>query len=306
MTTQTAESEAARPRLWGPWAFATALAAILLVGFIAVRTGQGVTVNLWDRVSIVVAAEDKYIEVLKLLRGEPDHDRTLAENLLQSEGFYHIGSLDLLDAIHRFDVAEFHRDPELARAGAERMRAALLEMVGSLDGPFETPGTLRQASIEFIRALDDLERAMEEHRQASPLLAEFWRAMTNRESIFRLRQFQAEVEVLAGGEAGAPPKILVCQNNDFMANRDIQLFVMSGEASAALQGYVSARAGKSFRDFPCLSGDPMLPAALAGQPVPLRVNEAAARAIFDPQGLGAAVPRRFAASFLVLPGNVDG
>lgn len=362
-------------RKWhGAWMLA-GLVVIAILTFGLAILGKGFNVNLMDRLKIAVAADDKYIEVAKLLRGDETANVVEAEALLGSQGFYrignedqpissaqvvslleikgfhdlgpagepianekvkrllaskgyryiggsdtliqdgevtralaakgyyHIGSQELIDAIRRFDLEEFGPDPQLAGVFQARLRTALIDMMGSLDGPFEveTPGVLWGASTDFLGALDDLEKALHQSEQASRFLTEFWLAMANRRSVFGLNRFNAEVQVVGSLADGDLPRILVCDESDYLDGRYVQLYALSEGDDSSMIGFTDPLEAERHISA-CFKSVPDLSLALAGQPIPLAVNAAAARVIFGEVPAGGDVPGRFHARLSVLPG----
>ena len=255
-------SQGLRDRLTGGWALAAVLVVVLLGGFVVYTSNRGMEFSLFG-IGIMIAPEDDFVEVTRMLRGEkhdervaaallqskdfhriggPDPIDDTATALLQTKGFYRIGSQDLIDAIRRFEVAAFDPDREVAEAKAARLRSELLEMMGSLAGPFALPGTLSGATGDFIHALEELDAALGERHQVSGLLSEMWERSLKHESPFSQRWLKAEVTVLPEGE-GPAGRILACPQNDLLDGRYVKLRPLAaGGGAGGAQG--RARRGR--------------------------------------------------------------
>ena len=94
MATERRDSPFGLPR--GFWPFATVLCVVLLGAFVVHRSDRGLDLNVFNLMHIVIAPEDDFVQVSKMLRGE-DHDEATVARILQGEGFHRIGGSGPID-----------------------------------------------------------------------------------------------------------------------------------------------------------------------------------------------------------------
>lgn len=185
---------------------------------------------------------------------------------------------EVADATER--EAEQERNRALmaaARDAAKSMRDQLLSMVGSLAGPFQTPGTLRHSNQQFKEALRDLYAAMDETRSAGPLLTWLWLSSIDAQDIFQPKNFRAVVRRAAPRASDSGAVLFGCPDNPFRG-REVQLVAPNGV------GVLVARIEDEPGRVTCTGDGPDLSEMLANQPVQLAIGEAAARRLFGPEG----------------------
>ena len=318
------DTDGARRLPRGFWSFAAVLCAVSLVvllgAFVVHRSDRGIEFGVFDWVHVVIAPEDEFVDVTKMLRDEEgaDTDKAVdalrnagfhrldgshpvdgrAETALREKGFHHIGSKGLIEAMRDFDVKTFNsRDSEQAAKDAARLRGALLEMMGRLEGPFELPGTLSGATADFIGALEELDDALQERREVSDLMRAIWEKRLEYAKPFGSVWLRADLEVWPDGE-GADGRALACPLNKWLKGRYIQL--LTGDGSVEILAQHDPRA------FPCNGREaPPSRSLLKGDPVRLAISETTARQLIapDPAQQGP-LPAAFEAELDLRPANL--
>lgn len=266
------------------WAATIGLIAVAVIfgglGYVAIRQDRPVNIALGEQ-SITIGGGAKFEDVLEEAL-KTNEERT--SGLLEDYGYYQIGGEELVRALRAFDVADFRRisDPEGSLEPAELRRAEfrreLLDMVGDLDGPFQTPGTLWAATEKFKNAITDLENAMFEVKEASPLLVWLWEKSIDREELFKKRVFKATVRPASGRFEEEHVIVAACAGNPFK-DRMIQLFTPN------LGGSVLAPLTIDISRMRCDEPDPPLARMLTGdEAIQIAINPGAAKYIFGPDG----------------------
>ena len=295
------------------WAATVGLMAVATIfgglGYVAINQDRPVNIALGEQ-SITIGGGAKFEDILEeaLLTSE---ERTA--DLLDDYGYYHIGGEELVRAMRAFDVSDFRRisDPpgssDLAALRRDEFRAVLLDMVGDLDGPFQTPGTLWAATEKFKNAITDLENAMFEVKEASPLLVWLWEKSIDREELFKKRVFKATVRPASGRVEEEHVIVAACAGNPFK-DRMIQLFTPN------LGGSVTAPLTIDISRMRCDEPDPPLARMLTGDDaIQIAISPGAAKFIFGPEGFASEFAKRLFAdqdsapewTFEVLPRDLE-
>jgi hypothetical protein len=168
---------------------AVAIVSAALTYIAVLNRGFTFSVNKNGNVEVKVSASDSFAEIFKKAIGA---DPKIVDAVLASENYYKLTDVKLVDALENLDSAQ---NQEIAK----RLRIMLLD----LRGPFSLPGTLRDATDgRFVRALDDLDNAPPDAKEANALLAELWKRYIDQEGIFKFRSFKATVELVPNASTG--------------------------------------------------------------------------------------------------------
>jgi len=200
MATLQDSGQRAHGSKFGSWLTAAgiSLAGIFVAGLVVylVHAERGFKLRL-DKsgVDIDVQANETFGQ---LLTKALEKNRTEVDAILASHQYYNLANADFVDRLGYLDASK----PE-----TKEISNRLRKLLWDLRGPFEIPFTLSGADERMSKALDALEAARQERKEANALLVELWKQSLQGEGIFWPRSFGATVEVVHGTQT---KKILAC------------------------------------------------------------------------------------------------
>lgn len=259
-----------------------AVAAYFLVTDLAkMNKDVEVLLDKEGKVAITVRADDSFADVLKNAIAK---DSGTVEAILAGNQYYSLTSAQLVDELRKFDASQ---------SETQEVSEALRRLLWDLQGPFSPPGTLRGADERMIRALDDLDEALQEAKEASVLLTELWRLSLERKGVFKPRLFHASIEVIPGipTEDTRIESVLACPGSMLVGR---VLFI---QTRGSMKVEVSHNASLFHCDPPAFTAAQML----AGGRVRLGLSESAFRKLVDPDGQAGIGDGRNTASFEIYP-----
>ena len=194
--TDTPKSAPASIALSGWLVVVVAIVVVGLAWYLAYSNkGFKIALDKSGKLEIEVRADETFSELLTkaLKKNQSEIDAILA-----SHQYYNLANADFVDQLERLDSS---------RPETKEISNRLRKLLWDLRGPFEIPYTLIGADERMSRALDALETARRNSKQANALLVKLWRESLQGEGIFLPRSFDATVEIVQGARSG---KILAC------------------------------------------------------------------------------------------------
>ena len=186
-----------------------------LAGHLASQNkGFKIALDKNGKVEIDVSADETFGQ---LLNKALEKNRKEVDAILVSHRYYSLTNANLVDQLGHLDAS----NPE-----TKEISTRLRKLLWDLRGPFEIPYTLIGADERMRKALDALELARKEDKQANGLLVELWKESLEGDGIFWPRSFKATVEVVHGVPPGSGDRKVV--------------FVCPGDAMATVSGIIMA------------------------------------------------------------------
>jgi hypothetical protein len=215
-----------------------------------------------------------------------EENPALVEAVLSNHDYYSVNSVRLVDALERLGAAEEPGDVTLG----------IRKLLWNLDGPFRGPGTLAMADERFMRALEELDRPVNEPGDKSRLIIELWQRGLERESPLGVRTFRASVvPVRPAGEPNGQ-FVFLCPGTG-LGSKAVTLWTTRG-------GLITGVLAEDNRRLPCTTLRVALDRLFAGDPLTLGVDPATYQALADPQRSGEPLPEKVEALFEVQPAKL--
>jgi hypothetical protein len=237
---QTGPQKSGKPQISTVrWLAMICVAMILagLAGYLAnMNKGFNMSFDKNGKFFIEVRADETFAQ---LLNKAIEKNRSEADAILASQQYYSLTNANLVDQLEHLDASK----PE-----NQEISNRLRRLLWDLRGPFEIPYTLSGADERMTQALDALETARKETKQASALLVALWTESLEGQGIFWPRSFNATVEVVQGAPTGNEERKIV--------------LACPGSAIARLSGVVMSlhanRAGDDRNILADVNQDPVL------------------------------------------------
>jgi hypothetical protein len=206
--------------------------AIILAGVIGYLASQNkgfkIALDKNGKVEIDVSADETFGQ---LLNRALEKNLTEVDAILVSHQYYNLANANLVDQLEHLDASK----PETKEI-SNRLRRLLWD----LRGPFEIPYTLIGADERMRKALDALELARKENKQASALLVELWKESLEGDGIFWPRSFNATVEIVRGAPTRSDDRntVLVCPGDAVATVSGIIMSLSVGDGANAITAEV--------------------------------------------------------------------
>lgn len=222
------------------------------------------------------------MEFSQVFENAMSKDRTIVDAILASQNYYNLSDVKLVDRIANLDPSV-------------EVSKKLRNLLWDLRGPFRVPGTLRGADENMIKALDDLETALENAKEANALLTHLWEQTLDRTGIFRPRRFNATVEIVSDDlpDKGMYRVALACPGGALVSGRVMFLYTQIGGALIEVTQIPSV--------FDCDGLASTVKDLFAGRTIRLGVSQAVFKELFDPAGTSDDVNGQMSAKFELFP-----
>ncbi|HEY7608379.1 MAG TPA: hypothetical protein VIF14_04035 [Alphaproteobacteria bacterium] len=263
------------------------ISALLAYGLADMNKSFRIELDKDGKIAVAVSADETFAKLLEkaLTAGGPEVDAVLA-----GKKYYSLTNVKLVDELENLDFSD---------AKAAEIAKRLRRMLWDLRGPFKLPGTLRGADQRMTGALEDLDKAVEDSKRSSALLAELWKRMLDQEGIFRVRFFKATVTLVrhAPNGGGKTAIVYVCPGSALATGRIMQLYTDRG-------GNIFAEVRQNNAVLDCDGSTPTAESLLAeGSITRLGLGEEAFKQLVASEGATVAANGTVDAKFAIYPKN---
>lgn len=241
-----------------------------------------------------IAVGEEKITLAAVLDTAMEANQEQLELLLAERDYYHIRGDKLENAVRRLG-----QSPD-----DERVVDGLRRILWNREGPFEAPEAFAGADARLIAAIEDLEGLRDEVEGANHFLTLIWQNSVDRTSIFRRRDFRAEVVPIAGLAEDDGDIFYACAPNELLS-KSMTLKVSRTDPVTGLDEprLETGRIAEAHAGMDCRDADRTLRQILADHPVRVGVDPRTYEGLFvDDEG--AVAPPVGVATFKLYPSNL--